>query len=342
MPIPLYRLVAISIFTASTLLIAQEAAPPKAAIPEFPASTTAAPAATPDPTAPTQANPLPATEETPVKPALKLLTKSEEKERRKKEKQAERDRKDAEADKTYLKLQGEDIVAPTLDADGNPIKLQPCSKKDKACIKKRKAILNRKKVGMKIENGTLTVDGWTGKARLNYDITEMKYLYVSTPGLGTVIISNQIFPGSVEEKNALSGSTLTVTTSDGHTIQIASEKPLVDKKSQSVWVASDPAYVYPAKYPTLGYGSIAHAPYNWPGARPMSEQQQKLAAKAPALPPGLEAKQIVLPCQKVLSGQHTIPVKINDVMMTPPACPMSASDAVPTPVQPAALVPSPK
>jgi hypothetical protein len=323
------------------LLWGQETAPPKVAIPEFPGSTTATPATatptTPDPTAPAQANPIPV----PIT-AQKPLTRSEEKERRKKERQAEKDRKDAEAEKTYLKLQGEDIVAPTLDADGNPIKLQPCSKKDKACIKKRKALLNRKKVGMKIENGTLTVDGWTGKARLNYDITEMKYLYVSTPGLGTVIISNQIFPGSVEEKNALSGNTLTVTTSDGHTIQIASDKPLVDKRSQSVWVSSDPAYVYPAKYPTLGYGSTARSPYNWPGARPMTEQQQKLAAKAPALPPGLEAKQIVLPCQTVLPGQHPTPVKINDVMITPPVCPPATSGVTQPSAQPLVPAPSPK
>ncbi len=53
---------------------------------------------------------------------------------------------------------------------------------------------------MKIENGTLTVDGWTGKARLNYDISEVKFLYVSIPGQGTVIASMEQFPNSSPQK----------------------------------------------------------------------------------------------------------------------------------------------
>lgn len=300
---------------------AQQSAPPKVAIPEFPGGTTSTPStsrSTPSPNAvddPATASPGKAP--LPQRP----LSKAEEKEKRRRDKEMAKQQKDAETERSYLKLQGEDIVAPTLDADGNPVKLQQCSKKDKACIKKRKEILHRKKIGMKIENGTLTVDGWTGKARLNYDISEVKFLYIYSPGIGTVIVSNQHFPNSMEQKNALNGKTLTATTPDGHMIQLTSDKVLVDKKSQSVFVATDAAYTLPVKYPTLGYGSIARAPYNWPGARPLSEQQKKQESKVPPLPKGMEARPMTLPCQKVAPGQLPTPVKINGVMMTPPACP---------------------
>ncbi len=86
----------------------------------------------------------------------------------------------------------------------------------------------------------------------------------------------------------------------------------------------DASYTYAAKYPMFGYGSSARAPYNWPGGRPLTEAEKKLSAKAPPLPKGLEAKQMVLPCQKVNPGEQPKPVKINGIMMTPPACPQEA------------------
>jgi hypothetical protein len=260
----------------------------------------------------------------PVKPR----TKAEEKEFRQRQKEEEKKRKEDQKEKSFLKMQGGEIVAPTLDADGNAVTLSPCSKKDKECQKKRKQLLHRKKVGMKIQNGTLTVDGWTGKARLNYDITEIKFLYFYVPEVGTAIVSTERFPNSVEEKGGFNGKTLTVTTPDGHTIELTGEEPLVNKKSQSVWVGIDKDFVFPARYPAFGYGSTARAPYNWPGARPMSEEEKKLASKAPPLPKGLEAKQMVLPCQKVKPGERPVPVKINGMMMTPPVCPPAPASAV--------------
>ena len=46
-----------------------------------------------------------------------------------------------------------------------------------------------------ISAGTLTVDGWTGKARLNYDIAdlEVRWLCVYAPGIGTTIVSQSPF-----------------------------------------------------------------------------------------------------------------------------------------------------
>lgn len=231
-------------------------------------------------------------------------------------------------DSKTLKLEGNEIVAPTLDADGNPIMLEKCARKDKACEKKRKELQKRKTTGLKITNGTLTVDGWTGKARLAYDISEVKFLYLSAPEIGTVIVGMQRFPGSSEQKAAFNDKTLTVTTPEGHTLQLSSDKPLLgNKKPESAWVLLDPAYIQSPRYPEFGYGSTAHSPYNWPGSRPLTDDEKKAISKAPSLPKGMETKQMTLPCQKVAAGEQPRPVKINGVMMTPPACPQTEQKA---------------
>ena len=249
------------------------------------------------------------------------MSKASLKDQQKRDKAEARKQKEAEKEASYLKLEGDTIVAPTLDADGNPIKLPSCSSKDKECIKKRKALLHQKKQGMKIENGTLTVDGWTGKARLNYDISEVKFLYISAPGIGTVIASLEHFPNSAEQKQALQGNLLTLTTPDSHTVQIASDHELVDKKQHSMFVAVDTGYLQPGRYPSVGYGSTARAPYNWPGVRPPTEKEKKSIAGAPPLPKGMETAQMNLPCQNVSPGEQVKPVKINGITMTPAACP---------------------
>ncbi len=286
--------------------------PPAPPVPQTPA--TADPAA-----APPAAVPPPA--------AARPLSKGEQKALAKKQKDSDKQKREAEKDLTYLKLQGNEIVAPTLDADGKPVELAPCARKDKECQKKRKALLHRKKVGMKIENGTLTVDGWTGKARLNYDISEVKFLYVSIPGQGTVIASMEQFPNSSPQKSALEGKTLTLKMPEDHTVQISSDENLVDKKNHVVYVALDKGYTQPGRFPTLGYGSTAKAPYNWPGVRPLREDEKKISSKAPPLPSGMAVGQLQLPCQKVAPGEKPKPVKINGITMTPEAC----KPATPTP-----------
>lgn len=242
------------------------------------------------------------------------------KEQRKRQHDADKAAREKAKDASYLKLQGDEIVAPTLDANGKPVELAPCARKDKECQKKRKALLHRKKVGMKIENGTLTVDGWTGKARLNYDISEVKFLYISIPGQGTVIASMEQFPNSQPQKSALEGKTLTIKTPGDHLVQIASDDNLVDKKDHVIYVAMDASFTMPGRFPTIGYGSSAKAPYNWPGVRPLRENESKISAKAPPLPAGMAISQMKLPCQKVLPGEKPKPVKINGVLMTPEAC----------------------
>lgn len=269
-----------------------------------------------DPTLPKSAEEPGAT----IVPQATHAPKLSEKEQRKRQRKADKAAHEKEKDATYLKLQGDEIVAPTLDANGKPIELAPCARKDKECQKKRKALLHRKKVGMKIENGTLTVDGWTGKARLNYDISEIKFLYVSIPGQGTVIASMEQFPNSQPQKNALEGKTLTIKTTGDHLVQISSDENLVDKKDHVIYVAMDSGYTEPGRFPTIGYGSTAKAPYNWPGVRPLRENESRISAKAPPLPTGMTVSQMKLPCQTVAPGEKLRPVKINGIMMTPEAC----------------------
>src|SRR5277367_2691803 len=71
-----------------------------------------------------------------------------------------------------------------------------------------------KTVSVSISRGILTVDGMTVKAALNYEIKDLKYVYVYVPGLGTIVVSNDPFPAAVEQKHAFDDKTLTVTVSE--------------------------------------------------------------------------------------------------------------------------------
>ncbi|QEE30140.1 hypothetical protein FTW19_20425 [Terriglobus albidus] len=162
--------------------------------------------------------------------------------------------------------------------------------------KKLKAVKEKepKKVPVTIEQGTLTVDGWTGKARLNYDIADLKYLYIYAPGIGNTVISGAPFEGAIEQKNAFDGKTLTVSVSE-HTLQLASEKPLLHQKHPaSAYVRVDREYTMSSRFPVMGYGTLRRPPYAWPGAKAVSttapdlpkEVKPTLAAPKPvAVPP---------------------------------------------------------
>jgi hypothetical protein len=173
-------------------------------------------------------------------------------------------------------------VSAQVGPDGKPLAAAPAGKsgkKDKDKDKKKKKEKAPKLTPISIAQGTLTVDGWTGKARLNYDIPDLKYVYMWAPGIGTVVVSNVKFPLGKEEKDAFSGNTLTVD-ANGHTIQLYSEKRLLkDKKPESAWVYVDSAYRFPSTYPVMGYGNTIAAPYAWPGAKNVQ------LAKAGVAPP---------------------------------------------------------
>jgi hypothetical protein len=184
---------------------------------------------------------------------------------------------------------------PMFDSDGRPIfqtatELGYDEKGHKIHEKKEKP---PKTVTVTITRGTLTVDGLIGKAALNYDIKDLKYVYLYAPWIGTVVVSNVSFPGAKEQKNAFDRNTLTVTVED-HTFQVFSETPMLGKRPESAFVVVDRDFKLPTKAPVMGYGATLKAPYNWPGAKPSAES--KAYVKPPPVPPSLRPTLLLPPC----------------------------------------------
>jgi hypothetical protein len=169
-----------------------------------------------------------------------------------------------------------------------------------------------KLVSVSIARGTLTVDGMTGKAALNYEIKDLKYIYFYVPGVGTTVVSNAPFPAAVEQKKAFDDKTLTVTVND-HIVQLTSDQRLLGKAPESAYVLVDKNFTVPTKFPVMGYGPIRVAPYAWPGSK---QNDQKDSAEAPPLPAdlrpvpllqGCPAGQMRAPGAPVLPGQAVAP-----------------------------------
>jgi hypothetical protein len=194
-----------------------------------------------------------------------------------------------------------------------------------------------KKIPISIARGTMTVDGMTGKAALNYDIADLKYIYLYAPGIGVAVVSSEPFPGAVEQKNAFTNNTLTVTIGE-HTLQLASEKNLLGKKPESAYVMMDRTFTLPSRFPVMGYGTVRKAPYQWPGARP-NVHESEVADFAPPPPADLLPTQLLSPCPAgqmrkpappVLPGQTAtvqpcVPIKA--AIQTPPSTATVATDA---------------
>lgn len=194
-----------------------------------------------------------------------------------------------------------------------------------------------KKIPMNVARGTMTVDGMTGKAALNYDIADLKYVYLYAPGIGVAVVSNEPFPGAVEQKKAFNLKTLTVTIGE-HTLQMASEKNLLGKKPESAYVMMDRSFTLPSKFPVMGYGTVRKAPYQWPGSK-QNGKEADIAEYAPPPPADLLPTQLLSPCPsgqmrkpapQVLPGQ-TAPVQpcvpIKAAVQTPPKNVASTADA---------------
>jgi hypothetical protein len=144
-----------------------------------------------------------------------------------------------------------------------------------------------------IASGTLTVDGWTGKAALNYDIADLKYIYLYAPGIGIAVVSNEPFPGATVQQAAFNDKSLSVAIGDHH-IELASDKRLLGKVPQPAYVLLDRDFVLPSKFPVMGYGTTRKAPYAWPGAKP--NVQVAGAVTPPPLNPNLLPVLLLKPC----------------------------------------------
>jgi hypothetical protein len=192
---------------------------------------------------------------------------------------------------------------PLFDEHGKPVmqtatELGYDDKGKKIHEKKEK---EPKMVSVSIERGTLTVDGMTGKAGLNYEIKDFKYIYLYAPWIGITIVSNSPFPGAKEQKGAFNDKTLTVTVED-HTMQLYSDKRLLDKKPESAWVSVDRNFKLPAKFPVVGYGETLKPPYTWPGSHENAALHGPVGP--PPLPENLRPVILLQPCP---AGQMRMP-----------------------------------
>lgn len=145
-----------------------------------------------------------------------------------------------------------------------------------------------------IARGTFTVDGMIGKAELNYTIPDFKYMYLYAPGIGTLVVSNEPFPGATLQKNAFNDKTLTISTGDHH-LQLASDNNLLGKKPLAAYVLLDRTFVLPTPYPVVGYGGLTKAPYVWPGSHENTVLKGAFV-KPPPIPVNLQPVLLLTPC----------------------------------------------
>ena len=170
---------------------------------------------------------------------------------------------------------------PVFDEHGAPVMQAPGSMGFDERGKKirEKKVKVAKSASIFVERGILTVDGMPGKAGLNYEIKNLKYIYLYTPWIGTTIVSAEPFPGAAEQKNAFSDRTLTVAVEE-HSLQLYSDKRFF-AKPKAAYVAVDRDFKLPLKYPAMGFGNTLQRPYTWPGSR------QNAALHGPVAPPPL-------------------------------------------------------
>ena len=198
-----------------------------------------------------------------------------------------------------------------------------------------------KKVPVSVSRGTFTVDGIVGKAALNYDIADLKYLYMYVPGMGVVVVSNATFPGAIEQKGAFNDKTLTILVGGDHKLELASDNRLLGSKPESAFVRIDRDFVLPSRFPVVGYGPLRAAPYAWPGAKPNKELAGVVAP--PPVPVNMRPVLALQPCPagqmrmvaRVLPGQVAppqpcVPITKNGAAVEPRA--MAPGAAISTPV----------
>jgi hypothetical protein len=176
-----------------------------------------------------------------------------------------------------------------------------------------------KTVAVSIKRGILTVDGLPGKAALNYEIADFKYIYFYAPWIGTAIVSNEPFAGAKEQPKAFDDKILTVLVGD-HTIQLTSETRLLGKKPASAYVMVDREFKLHTISPVMGYGATLKQPYLWPGARP--NEELKGIAQAPPLPASLRPIPLLPPCPKGQMRKSAGPVLPGEPIPDQPCVPI--------------------
>ncbi len=194
---------------------------------------------------------------------------------------------------------------------------------------------------MTISRGTLTVDGMIGKAEMNYQIADFKYLYLYAPGIGTLVVSNEPFTGGKEEKGAFNKNNLTVTMGE-HMLQLASDQWLLGKNKRvaPAYVMVDREFKLPSSFPVVGYGSTLKTPYEWPGSHE-NVPLKGAFVQPPPVPVNLRPVMLLKPCPTgemrkpappVLPGQKEVvqpcvPIPKGSVTISKPATSGTGSGA---------------
>ncbi len=113
---------------------------------------------------------------------------------------------------------------------------------------------------LRVQHGTLTVDGLTVQTGLELRIAALRYMYIALPGAGTVVIAEKPFAGAREQKAAFGGSTLTVVAGERR-IQLTSANRM--RGTRSVYVRFDAGVGAFRRVPALSYGPTAAVPAIW-------------------------------------------------------------------------------
>lgn len=184
---------------------------------------------------------------------------------------------------------------PLYDANGKPVFQTANNMGFDANGKKIKVkkVKEPRTTSIEISKGTLTVDGMIGKAALNYQIKDFRYVYLYAPWIGTVVVSNQAFPGAIEQAKAFDQHTLTVMVEE-HQFQVYSEKIILSKRPEPAYVSVDRLFRLDSKYPAMGYGKSLQAPYSWPSAK--ASPESKAYVKPPPVPPNLRQTMLLAAC----------------------------------------------
>jgi hypothetical protein len=145
--------------------------------------------------------------------------------------------------------------------------------------------LPNKLISAQVHDGVLTIDGMVAKVQLNYEIQHTGYLYFFVPGMGTAVVSLAPIPDAVRVKNAFEGAKL-MFSAGGHTFELTGSGNLLtrDKTKTDVYVRLDSSTVAMGRYPRMGFGNTAEAPYVWPLSAPATKDRESHFVTPPPLP----------------------------------------------------------
>lgn len=141
-------------------------------------------------------------------------------------------------------------------------------------------------ISARVRDGVLTIDGMVAKVQLNYDIQQTGYMYFFVPGVGTAVVSMAPMEGGTRVREAFDGEKLAFTVG-GHSVELSSDGSLLERhRKADVYVRLDSSATALSRYPRMGYGDTATAPYVWPlsAPEPVSKEKEEYAVTPPPVP----------------------------------------------------------